>query len=44
VVELRNYEKEKQDILTKIEKDKALYEKVKALINSKKIIVVFICL
>jgi hypothetical protein len=36
VVELWNYEKEKEDILIKIEKDKSLYEKVKAIVNSKK--------
>jgi hypothetical protein len=36
VVELWNYEKQKEDILAKIEKDKSLYEKVKALVNSKK--------
>jgi hypothetical protein len=36
VVELWNYEKEKEDIVTKIEKDKLLYEKVKTHVNSKK--------
>jgi hypothetical protein len=36
VVELWNYEKEKEDILTKIEKDKLLYEKVKAIVITHK--------
>jgi hypothetical protein len=36
VVELWRYEKEKEDILTKIEKDKLLYEKVKAVVHTHK--------
>jgi hypothetical protein len=36
VVELWRYEKEKEDILTKIEKDKLLYEKVKAVVLTHK--------
>jgi hypothetical protein len=36
VVELWNYEKEKEDILTKIEKDRLLYEKVKAIVVTHK--------
>jgi hypothetical protein len=35
VVELWRYEKEKEDILTKIEKDKSLYEKIKAVVYGK---------
>jgi hypothetical protein len=36
VVELWKYEKEKEDILTKIEKDKSLYEKVKTIVVTHK--------
>jgi hypothetical protein len=35
VVELWKYEKEKEDILTKIKKDKSLFEKVKAVVYGK---------
>jgi hypothetical protein len=36
VVELWKYVKEKEDILTKIEKDKSLFEKVKAVVLTHK--------
>jgi hypothetical protein len=36
VLELWNYEKEKESILTKIEKDKSLYEKIKAVVLTHK--------
>jgi hypothetical protein len=34
--ELWNYEKEKESILTKIEKEKSLYEKIKAVVITHK--------
>jgi hypothetical protein len=36
VVELWKYEKEKENILTKIESDKLLYEKIKAVVVTHK--------
>jgi hypothetical protein len=36
VVELLNYEKEKESRFTKIDKDKSLYEKIKAIVVTHK--------